>query len=102
MDSILQKIELINQHFRASSTQSENERFLQRIVKLNEEVGELCEAALVEVDQNQRNKERETNFDEELADVLICALMLSTSRDNDIETEMHRKLDKIITRLKVS
>jgi NTP pyrophosphatase (non-canonical NTP hydrolase) len=101
MEAIFVKLEKINQHFRATSNQPENERFLQRIVKLNEEVGELCEAALCEVDQNQRKKDKEINFDAELADVIICALMLSTSRKADIAEEIHKKLDKVISRLNI-
>ncbi len=101
MDEIFEKLEKINQHFRATSNQPENERFLQRIVKLNEEVGELCEAALCEVDQNQRKKDKEVDFDAELADVIICALMLSMGRDADITSEIHKKLDKVLTRFSI-
>ncbi len=101
MDEIFEKLEKINQHFRATSNQPENERFLQRIVKLNEEVGELCEAALCEVDQNQRKKDKEVDFDAELADVIICALMLSTGREKSVEDEIHTKLNKVITRLNI-
>lgn len=97
MDDILRKVHVLNEHFR-SIDKSEKTRLLERIVKLNEEVGELCEAALVEVDENQRKKDRVTDFDSELADVLICALMLSTNRSVDILEIINRTLDKNLAR----
>jgi len=102
MDNIFEKLHKLNKHFQTSSDQPPNELFLQKIVKLNEEVGELCEAALCEVDQDQRVKDKETDFDAELADVIICALMLSTNRQRNIEDEINKKLDKILTRLNIS
>ncbi len=98
MDNIQKKLQLLNEHFRKSD-QPESVRFLQRIVKLNEEVGELCEAALTEVDPDQRKKDKEVNFDEELADVIICALMLGTGRPTNVIETVEQKLDKVITRL---
>lgn len=100
MEEILEKICVLNQHFRMSE-KSEKERLLERIVKLNEEVGELCEAALCEVDTNQRKKDRVTDFDAELADVVICALMLSTQRNSNLAENIHATLDKTITRLNI-
>ncbi len=102
MNNIFEKLHKLNRHFQTSSDQPPNERFLQRIVKLNEEVGELCEAALCEVDRDQRIKDKVTDFDEELADVIICALMLSTNRQKNIEDEINKKLDKILIRLNIS
>lgn len=101
MEKILEKIGKLNTHFRSTSTQSDEVRFLQRMVKLSEEVGELSEAALTEVDPDQRKKDREINFDAELADVIICALMLSTGREADINLEIHKKLDKVLTRFNI-
>ncbi len=97
MNELFSKINLIDSHFRKIN-KPETLRLLERITKLNEEVGELCEAALCEVDENQRKKDREIDFDGELADVIICCLMLSTQRKKDIFFEVHRKLDTIITK----
>lgn len=97
MDNIQHKLQLLNEHFRKSD-QPESVRLLQRIVKLNEEVGELCEAALTEVDPDQRKKDKVIDFDEELADVIICALMLSTGRSVNILETVEQKLDKVLTR----
>ncbi len=101
MESILEKINKLDGHFRNTSDQPDNLRFLQRMVKLSEEVGELAEAALTEIDPDQRKKDREVDFDAELADVIITALMLSTGRNNDITSEIHKKLDKVLTRFNI-
>lgn len=101
MKEIFKKINKLNAYFQTSSDQPPNERFLQRIVKLNEEVGELCEAALCEVDKDQRVKDKKVDFDAELADVIICALMLSTNRKSNVEEEINKKLDKILIRFNI-
>jgi NTP pyrophosphatase (non-canonical NTP hydrolase) len=101
MESILKKVNALNQHFHKVD-QPDNLRLFQRITKLNEEVGELCEAALCEQDPNQRKKDTLTDFDAELADVLISALMLSMGREKSIETEIHKKLDKILIKYTIS
>lgn len=102
MESILEKINKLDRHFRSTSDQPDNLRFLQRVVKLSEEVGELAEAALTETDPDQRKKDREINFDAELADVVITALMLSTGRKANMTEEIHKKLDKVLTRFNIS
>ncbi|OIP76633.1 MAG: hypothetical protein AUK16_03350 [Parcubacteria group bacterium CG2_30_44_11] len=102
MEEILKKISTLNKHFRSTSTQSDEVRFLQRMVKLSEEVGELSEAALCEVDPNQRKKDRPIDFDAELADVIITALMLSTGRVKDIINEIDAKLDIVMNRLNIN
>ena len=101
MKEILLKIEALNKHFHKSE-QLENLRLFQRITKLNEEVGELCEAALCEADPDQRKKDRVTDFDAELADVIISALMLSTGRQKSIEKEVHKKLDKVLLKFNLN
>lgn len=97
MDEILEKLKLLDKHFR-NVDKPETTRFLERIVKLNEEVGELCEAALTEVDENQRQKEKDIDFDAELADVVICTLMLSIGRERSVLEEVNAKLDKSLKR----
>ncbi len=98
MDELLKKVELLNTHFQRTE-QTKETRLLQRIVKLNEEVGELCEAALTEVDPNQRKKDKVVDFDAELADVLITVLMLSTGRDKNLVTEAEVKINNVLTHL---
>lgn len=101
MEIMLRKVAALNQHFNQVD-QPENLRFFQKITKLNEEIGELCEAALCEQDPNQRKKNKHIDFDAELADVIICALMLSTGREKNIETEIHKKLDRILVKFNLT
>ncbi len=97
MDEILRKVLILNEYFRKIE-KPEATRLLERITKLNEEVGELCEAALVEVDENQRKKDKVVDFDSELADVLICTLMLSTGRSKNVLETVNQVLDKNLKR----
>lgn len=100
MEEINKKLEAIDSHFRKTET-SEETRLLQRTVKLNEEVGELCEAVLCEIDPNQRDKKKEIDFASELADVAVCTLMLARSKNIDLLEEVNKKLEKVITRLEI-
>ena len=96
---ITDTITKLDRHFRGTdSTMSERERLFSRAVKLNEEVGELCEAILVEHDTNQRKKERTTDLDAELADVVICTLLLAHGREKDIWESVHAKLEAHVKR----
>ena len=98
IEKINRDLQKLDAYFRSSGEMTEKERLFSRVIKLNEEVGELCEAVLHENDSNQRNKEREIDLDSELADVLICTLLLAQSRDTDIWTEVDKKLSKQITK----
>ena len=89
----LQKLNLYFHH--TNPEMSTRERVFSRVVKLNEEVGELCEAILAEHDKNQRLKDKITNIDQELADVLICILLLAQDRERDVWNEVELKLEKI-------
>ena len=99
---INQNIALIDSYFRKSGDDSEKERLLSRVVKLNEEVGELCEAVLHENDTHQRNKEKEIDLDSELADVLICTLLIAHSRDKDIWEQVNQKLEKQLVKFNIT
>lgn len=86
----------LNTHFRNTNPEmTEKERLFSRVVKLNEEVGELCEAILSENDKNQRVKDKVIDVDAELADVLICTLLLAQDREKDVWQEVDLKLKKI-------
>ena len=88
IEKINATLQKLNTYFHSTNPEmTERERLFSRIVKLNEEVGELCEAVLSENDSNQRKKERVTNVDAELADVLICTLLLAQDREKDIWNE---------------
>lgn len=95
LEALEARLQKIDAYFRsADETASEKERVFSRIVKLNEEVGELCEAALYERDAKERRKEKDIDFDAELADVIICALLLARGRQKEIWSEVDKKLKK--------
>ncbi|MCA9357226.1 hypothetical protein H6784_03750 [Candidatus Nomurabacteria bacterium] len=99
IDSINNKITKLDVHFRKTNESfSEKERLFSRAIKLNEEVGELCEAVLYENDNNQRKKEKEIDLDSELVDVIICTLLLAHNRKKDVWIEIDKKLDKQLNR----
>jgi NTP pyrophosphatase (non-canonical NTP hydrolase) len=81
---------------------TEKERLFSRVVKLNEEVGELCEAVLCEFDSNQRKKEKEIDLDAELADVIICTLLLAQNRPKNIWDEVEKKVTKQLNRFNLN
>ena len=92
---ITQTIKQLDQHHREKfNNKSEYERLLSRAVKLNEEVGELCEAVL---DQNneQRAEKDDIDIGSEIADVIICTLMIAETVKVDTWGEVMKKLEKI-------
>lgn len=92
---IIDTIQKIDSYFRQNDpSMSERERIFSRVVKLNEEVGELCEAVLYEQDMNQRAKDKNIDLDSELADVIICTLLLAQNREKNIVDEVIKKLEK--------
>lgn len=93
IDSTLKKL---NTYFHSTNPDmTQKERLFSRVIKLNEEVGELCEAILSENDKNQRIKDKVIDVDAELADVLICTLLLAQDREKNIWIEVENKLQKI-------
>lgn len=90
-----ERIAKISAYLRSTGgTMTEKERLFAQVIKLNEEVGELCEAILHEYDAHQRRKEKEIDLDAELADVLITTLILAENRQKDIWSQVDKKLDK--------
>lgn len=101
MEDIRKKITVLDDHFRSTDSnqqKSEYQRLLERLTKLNEEVGELCEATLCTFDSNQRMKDRDTDFEKELADVFICTMMLAQSCEKDFTETVHEVLNKNLRR----
>ncbi len=74
---------------------------LTKTIKLNEEVGELCNDVLSVLKLQRKSKlERfeKRNFYEEFADVIITTLQLANSAGVDIERAITDKLKKIEAR----
>ena len=78
-------------------TQREKE-ILTRTIKLNEEVGELCNDILAVLKLQRRAKLEKfdkRNFYEEFADVILTTIQLANSAGVDIERAITDKLRKI-------
>ena len=78
-------------------TQTEKE-ILTRTIKLNEEVGELCNDILSVLKLQRKSKLEKfdkRNFYEEFADVMITTFQLANSAGVDIERAIGDKLKKI-------
>lgn len=76
----------------------ENIAPLVQTIKLNEEVGELCDAVLA-YDSFQRSEKldefEEQDLDDELADVLITSLLLADMMDVDVEEALENKIETV-------
>ncbi|MBI4080341.1 MAG: pyrophosphatase [Candidatus Levybacteria bacterium] len=78
-------------------TQTEKE-ILTRTIKLNEEVGELCNDILSVLKLQRKSKLEKfdkRNFYEEFADVIITTFQLANSAGVDVERAIGDKLKKI-------
>ncbi len=82
---------------------NEEKEILTRTVKLNEEVGELCNDILAILRLQRRSKLEKfdkRNMYEEFADVIMTTLQLATAAKVDIERAITDKLKKIEERSK--
>lgn len=76
----------------------EEQEILAKTVKLNEEVGELCNDILSVLKMQRKSKLEKfdkRNFYEEFADVIITAIQLASVAGVDIERAVNDKLKKI-------
>ena len=72
------------------------------IVKLNEEVGELCEAILASYDRQTNKKDKSFDVAGEMADVIIVLLILAEYSGIDIDEALRAKIEKVKKRRKLS
>ncbi|MFH0869988.1 MAG: MazG nucleotide pyrophosphohydrolase domain-containing protein [archaeon] len=69
------------------------------LAKLMEEVGELSEAILKNDNLQRKDKEKIMgSVNHELADVILCSLVLADELGVDIENALKEKIEKIKTR----
>jgi NTP pyrophosphatase (non-canonical NTP hydrolase) len=100
LKSLQEKIRLLNDRIKPQYklyTPAEKE-ILTRTVKLNEEVGELCNDILSILKLQRRSKLLKfdkRNMYEEFADVVITAIQLATAAGVDVERAIDDKLKKI-------
>lgn len=84
------------------NTQREKE-ILTKTIKLNEEVGELCNDTLSVLKLQRKSKLEnfdKRNFYEEFADVIITTIQLANAAGVDLERALNGKLSKIEERYK--
>lgn len=83
---------------RFGGDQTERERLYARVIKLNEEVGELCDEILSRYnDQREEKMEKrsEENLSHEIADVLITTLLVAEYLNIDPSEALRKKIAKI-------
>lgn len=76
----------------------QEKRILARTVKLNEEVGELCDELLGYLSlqrDDKLDKREEENLAEEFADVILTTLLIAKSAGVDVKKALKEKIDKI-------
>ncbi len=100
LKSLQEKIKILNERTRPQYrlySQTEKE-ILTKTVKLNEEVGELCNDILSILKLQRRAKLEKfdkRNMYEEFADVIITAIQLALAAGVDVERAVGDKLKKI-------
>ena len=100
LKSLQEKIKLLNirtaPHYKLYS--QEEKEILTKTVKLNEEVGELCNDILSILKLQRKSKLQhfdKRNMYEEFADVIITAMQLAIAAGVDVERAVGDKLKKI-------
>ena len=100
LKSLQKEVKLLNEktrpHYKLYSQQEKE--ILTKAIKLNEEVGELCNDILAVLKLQRKaklDKFEKRNFYEEFADVIITTLMLASVAGVDIERAIRDKLKKI-------
>jgi NTP pyrophosphatase (non-canonical NTP hydrolase) len=106
-DYLLKKIDEFDYHLNTKyPLKTEKEKIYARAVKINEEVGELCNEVLA-YHNDQRNEKLDQNIDskitklnDEFADVIITTLTLAKAMNVDIKIALDNKIKKIDKRFK--
>lgn len=101
MEELRKNIKILSQYLDEQTDHSFRERSAMQTMKLTEEVGELNEAILQELDGQMRDKGyKDLNVGSEIADVIICTLLLAHRFDVDTWEEVDSKMKKILARMK--
>jgi len=99
LEDLLRFIKIENERLRKRYPNSDNEKMiLAQTVKINEELGELCNEVLAHTSLQRKEKlenhDKEKIFDE-FADVLITTLLLAETMEIDIERALEKKMEKL-------
>jgi NTP pyrophosphatase (non-canonical NTP hydrolase) len=99
LKQLQQKIKDTNKHISPYKLSTiEEQEILARTVKLNEEVGELCNDILSVLKMQRKSKLEsfdKRNFYEEFADVILSTLQLANAAHVDVERAVNDKMKKI-------
>ena len=95
----------INEEYKRlkSSKLKKDKEILVRLVKINEEVGELCGVALNSMGLARKEKIKtfkKEQVEDELADVIFTTLLLAKSLDIDMKKALAEKIKIIVERFK--
>lgn len=102
LKALQEKIKVLNEktrpHYKLYSPKEKE--ILTKTVKLNEEVGELCNDILSVLRLQRKSKlekfdKNKQNFYEEFADVIITTMQLAIITGVDVQRAVHDKLKKI-------
>jgi NTP pyrophosphatase (non-canonical NTP hydrolase) len=96
LDAIKQAISKENERLRTGFSLHDDERhILAMTVKLSEEVGEVSEAVLAKTNMQRRDKLvkfSEDSLPDELADVIIVAMLIGDALGIDMEKAIEKKI----------
>jgi NTP pyrophosphatase (non-canonical NTP hydrolase) len=104
LDELFEKIDEIDELVvKKFGVVDKEKRMLVELVKIQEELGELCSESLTQI--NLQLKEKVENFkgehlEDEFIDVFVNLLLLGKLMDIDLEKSLERKLKVIKERLK--
>lgn len=103
LQNLEQRIKALNAKVKPAYkfTTREEKDILVQTVKLNEEVGELCNDILGILKLQRRAKQKifdKRNIYEEFADVIISTITLAQTAEVDLERALKDKLEKIETK----
>lgn len=100
METLQQNIKILSEYLDQQTDHSFRERSAMQTMKLTEEVGELNEAILQELDGQMRDKKhKDLDVGSEIADVIICTLLLAHRFNIDTWAEVDTKMKKVLARM---
>lgn len=100
MKKLDEKIIVLDDFLSQQTDSTETERTLMQTIKLSEEVGELCEVVLQETGGQMRSKaHKDLDVGGEIADVIICTLLVARRLKVDVWKEVDKKMVKVLDRI---
>ncbi len=99
LKELLYDIDLLSKHFaKTNESITPEKNILLRSIKLSEEIGELNQQILLHLgywSKEKIEKYSQENMEDEMADVIFSALILSRALNIDTDKALSNKMDKI-------